>query len=84
MAGESLTLTCSATTTGRGTPTFSWTGQASRGPQLGKTAYGSTNMFTDTLQIDRVIPINSTILCVASINNLTASTSIALFVTGNV
>ena len=35
-AGNSLSLTCSATITGRGTPSFMWTGPMSRGPVPGQ------------------------------------------------
>ena len=41
VAGESLTLTCTATITGRGTPSFTWTGQVCRSPQCGQIVQGN-------------------------------------------
>ena len=56
VAGESLALTCTATTTGGGgTPSFTWTGQVSRGPLQGQAVQGSPNTFTDMLALERVL-----------------------------
>ncbi len=83
VAGESLTLTCTATITGRGTPSFTWTGQVSRGPQQGQTFQGSTNTFTDMLRIERVSQHNPSVHCMASISSSTLTTLITLSVSGN-
>ncbi len=84
VAGESLTLTCTATITGRdGTPSFTWTGQVSRGPQQGQAVQGSTNTFTDRLRIERVSQHNPPVQCMASISSSTLTTSVTLLVSGN-
>ncbi len=84
VAGESLTLTCTATTTGRGTPLFTWTGQVSRGPLQGQIVQGSsTNTFTDMLRIERVSQHNLSVQCMASISSSTLTTSVTLSVSGN-
>ncbi len=84
VAGESLTLTCTATTTGRGgTPSFTWTGQVSRGPLQGQAVQGSTNTFTDMLRIERVSQRNPSVQCMASIGSSTLMTSVTLSVSGN-
>ena len=84
VAGESLTLTCTATITGRdGTPSFTWTGQVSRGPQQGQAVQGSTNTFTDMLRIERVSQHNPSVQCMASISSSTLMTSVTLSVSGN-
>ncbi len=82
VAGESLTLTCTATITGRGTPSFTWTGQVSRGPQQGQAVQGSTNTFTDMLRIERVSQHNPSVQCMASINSSTLMTSVTFSVSG--
>ncbi len=84
VAGESLTLTCTATITGRGgTPSFTWTGQVSRGPLQGQIVQGSTNTFTDMLRIERVSQHNPSVQCMASISSSTLTTSVTLSVSGN-
>ncbi len=83
VAGESLTLTCTATTTGRGTPSFTWTGQVSRGPESGQAVQGSTNTFTDMLRIERVSQHNPSVQCMASISSSTLATLVTLSVSGN-
>ncbi len=81
VAGESLTLTCNATITGRGgTPSFTWTGQVSRSLQLGQAVQGSTNAFTDILRIERVSQNNPSVQCVASVSSSTHTTSVTLSV----
>ncbi len=82
IAGESLTLTCTATITGRGTPSFTWTGQVSRGPLQGQAVQGSTNTFTDMLRIERVSQHNPSVQCMASISNSTLTTLVTLSVSG--
>ncbi len=84
VAGETLTLTCTATTTGiSGTPSFTWSGQVSRGPLQGQAVQGSTNTFTDMLRIERVSQHNPSVQCMASINNSTLMTTVTLSVSGN-
>ncbi len=83
VAGEFLTLTCTATITGRGTPSFTWTGQVSRGPLQGQSVQGSTNTFTDMLRIERVSQHNPSVQCIASISSSTIMTSVTLSVSGN-
>ncbi len=83
VAGESLSLTCTATITGRGTPSFTWTGQVSRGPLQGQAVQGSTNTFTDMLRIERVSQHNPSVQCMASISSSTLMTSVTLSVSGN-
>ena len=84
VAGESLTLTCTATITGRGgTPSFTWTGQVSRGPQQGQAVQGSASTFTDMLIIERVSQHNPSVQCMASISSSTLMTSVTLSVSGN-
>ncbi len=84
VAGESLALTCTATTTGGGgTPSFTWTGQVSRGPLQGQAVQGSPNTFTDMLALERVSQHNPSVQCMASISSSTLTTSVALSVSGN-
>ncbi len=84
VAGESLTFTCTATITGRGgTPSFTWTGQVSRGPLQGQAVQGNTNTFTDMLRIERVSQHNPFVQCMASISSSTLMTSVTLSVSGN-
>ncbi len=84
VAGESLTLTCTATITGRGgTPLFTWTGQVSRGPLQSQAVQGSTNIFTDMLRIERVSQHNASVQFMASIGSSTLTTSVTLSVSGN-
>ena len=84
VAGETLTLTCTATTTGiSGTPSFTWSGQVSRGPLQGQAVQGSTNTFTDMLRIERVSQHNPSVQCMASISSSTLMTSVTLSVSGN-
>ena len=42
-AGNYLSVTCSATTIGRGTPSFMWTGQISHGPVAGQAMENENN-----------------------------------------
>ncbi len=77
-------MTCTATITGRGsTPSFTWTGQVSRGPHLGQIVQECTNTFTDVLRIERVSQHNPSVQCMASISTSTLMTSVTLSVSGN-
>ncbi len=82
VAGESLTLTCTATITGRGTPSFTWAGQVSHGPLQGQAVQGNTNTFTDMLRIERVSQHNASVQCMASISSSTLVTSVTFSVSG--
>ncbi len=84
VAGESLNLTCSANITGRGTPSFTWTGQVRSSPQLGQPVQGSMNVFTDSFIIDRVSQIISTVQCETSIGNSTLNASVTLSASGKI
>ncbi len=84
VAGESFTLTCTSTITGRSddTPSFTWTGQVARGPLQGQAVQGSTNTFTDMLRIERVSQHNPSVQCMASISSSILLTLVTLSVSG--
>ncbi len=83
VAGKTITFRCTAIITGRGgTPSFTWTGQVSRGPQQGQTVRESTNTFTDMLTI-RVSQHNPSVQCMASVGMSTLITMATLSVSGN-
>ncbi len=79
VAGQSLSLTCTASITGRGTPNFYWNGQASHGSHLGVFHEGSANVFSNTVNIQRARQVNPLIHCTVSISdsNITSSVIIA-------
>ena len=84
VAGESLNLTCTATISGQGTPSFAWTGQMSHNQVLVQRVSGNWSIFTSTLTIEKVSQINPTVKCtVTSINNSTMMSSVNLSITGN-
>ena len=79
-AGNSLSLTCSATITGRGTPSFMWTGQMSRGPVAGQ---ASMNIFTDMFDLGRVSETNAgDYTCQVSLGSSSLSSTVTLSVIG--
>ena len=82
VAGQSLNLTCTATITGRGTPHFYWTGQASHGSHLGVFVEGRANTFSNTVHIQRVRQANPVIHCTVSISNSNMTSSVIITVTG--
>ena len=81
-AGNSLSLTCSANTSGRGTPSFMWTGQMSRGPVPGQTMENE-NMFTDVFDLGRVGKSNAgDYTCQVSLGTSSMSSTVTLIVFG--
>ena len=81
-AGNSLSLTCSATNTGRGTPSFMWTGQMSRGPIPGQ-AMENENIFTDMFNLGRVGVSNAgAYTCQVSLGTSSMSSTVTLIVFG--
>ena len=81
IAGEStVTLTCTVTLSGPGTPTINWSGPMSRGPVSPEQLQAS---FTDTLQLVRVRQTYAGVYtCRASIGAITLTDSVSLSVTG--
>ena len=81
-AGTSLSLTCSATTVGRGTPLFMWTGQMSRGPVAGQ-AMNNENIFTDMFNLGRVGVSNAgNYTCQVTLGSFNISSTVTLIVFG--
>ena len=80
-AGTSINLTCSATTTtDRGTPSFMWTGQMSRGLIPGQ---ASINIFTDVFDLGRVGVSNAgAYTCQVSLGTSSLSCTVTLIVFG--
>ena len=82
-AGTSLSLTCSATTVGRGTPSFMWTGQMSRGPVAGQASMENENIFTDMFNLGRVGVSNTgDYTCQVSLGSSSLSSTVSLIVFG--
>ena len=82
-AGTSLSLTCSATTTGRGTPSFMWTGPMSHGPVPGQASTERKNIFTDVFDLGRVGKSNAgDYTCQVSLGSSSVSSTVTLIVFG--
>ena len=81
-AGTSLSLICSATITGRGTPLFMWTGPISRGTVAGQ-AMENENIFTDMFNLGRVGVSNAgAYTCQVSLGTSSMSSTVTLIVSG--
>ena len=82
-AGNSISFTCSATITGRGTPSFMWTGQMSRGPVPGQASTERKKIFTDMFHLGRVGVSNAgAYTCQVSLGTSSLSSTITLIVFG--
>ena len=81
-ASDSISFTCSATTTGRGTPTFMWTGPMSRGPVPGQ-AMENGSILTDVFNLGRVGISNAgAYTCQVTLGTSSLSSTITLIVFG--
>ena len=82
-AGSFSSLTCLATITGRGTPSFMWTGQMSRPPVAGHVTMENDSIFTDMFDLGRVGESNAgDYTCQVSLGSSSSFLTFTLLVTG--